>query len=166
MFVKGIILSSYGVNGYAKIKSISNGFNDFFNLKGNKLVLKKECCSSVEVRVENVSLIRNSLLLKFEEFNTPEAIKDLIGFELWVGDEFASKLEEGEYYFGKLIGYELVNSGKALGVVVSFLESGESIFLEVKVGSKLFFIPFLDVYLGDIDRSLKTIELKVLELLE
>ncbi|MBW6187006.1 hypothetical protein KZ870_37825, partial [Pseudomonas aeruginosa] len=59
-----------------------------------------------------------------------------------------------------------VNSGKKLGVIVSFLECGESILLEVKVGSKLFFIPFLDVYLGDIDSSLKTIELKVLELLE
>ncbi|WP_421622566.1 ribosome maturation factor RimM [Borrelia sp. MN22-0132] len=166
MFVKGIILSSYGINGYAKVKSISNGFDDFFDLKGNKLVLKKECCSSIEVKVEDVSLMNHSLLLKFEEFSTPEPIKDLIGFELWVNDEFASKLEEDEYYFGDLIGYKLVNNGKELGVVVSFFECVASILLEVKVGSKLFFVPFLNIYLGDIDQELKTIELKVLDLLK
>ncbi|BCR22106.1 ribosome maturation factor RimM [Borrelia sp. HM] len=166
MFIKGIILSSYGVNGYAKIKSISNDLNDFFALKGHQLILKKESCSSIEVKVENVSLINNSLLVKFEEFNAPEPIKDLVGFELWVNDKFASKLEEDEYYFGELIGYKLVNSGKELGVVVSFSECSKSILLEVKARNKSFFIPFLGVYLGDVDRVLKTIELKVLELLE
>lgn len=104
--------------------------------------------------------------MKFEEFNSPETIKDLIGFELWVDDEFASKLESDEYYFGELIGYKLINNGIELGVVVSFFESVKSILLEVKVGSKLFFIPFLDIYLGYIDRELKTIELKVLDLLK
>ncbi|AWG43049.1 16S rRNA processing protein RimM [Candidatus Borreliella tachyglossi] len=166
MFVKGIILSSYGIHGYAKIKSISNGFDSFFALKGSKLILKKKRYSSIEVRVEDISLINNSLLLKFEEFSAPECIKRLIGFELWIDDEFASKLEEGEYYFGELIGYRLVNNEKELGVVVSFLECGESVILEIKAGNKLFFVPFLDVYLGEIDRRLKTIELRILELLK
>lgn len=142
MFVKGIILSSYGINGYAKVKSISNGFDDFFDLKGNKLVLKKKCCSSIEVKVEDVSLMNHSLLLKFEEFNTPELIKDLIGFELWVNDEFASKLEEGEYYFGELIGYKLVNNGKELGVVVSFLSVLRQFFLKLKLEVNYFLFPF------------------------
>ena len=166
MFIKGIILSSYGINGYAKIRSISNSLSDFFALKGHQLILKKESRSSIKVKVENISFISNSLLVKFEEFNAPEPIKDLVGFELWVNDKFASKLEEDEYYFGELIGYKLINSGKELGVVVSFSECGKSILLEVKTGNKLFFIPFLDVYLGNIDRVLKTIELKILELLE
>ncbi|WP_024653352.1 ribosome maturation factor RimM [Borrelia persica] len=166
MFVKGIILSSYGINGYAKIKSISNDVNDFFCLKGNNLVLKKKDCSSIEVTVEDISLKNNSLLLKFREFSAPEPIKDLIGFELWVGNEFASKLEKDEYYFSELIGYEIVNDGVALGVVVSFFEGVRSVLLEVKVGNKSFFVPFLDVYLGDINREFKTIELKVLELLQ
>ena len=42
MFIKGVILSSYGINGYAKIKSISNDFNRFLGLKGNKLIFKEK----------------------------------------------------------------------------------------------------------------------------
>ncbi|MBB6212809.1 ribosome maturation factor RimM [Borreliella californiensis] len=166
MFIKGVILSSYGVDGYAKVKSISNNFSDFINLKNNKVLLKKNNDSIIEVKVVDVSIKGNSLLLKFEGIDTPEAVKPLIGFELWVGDLLASRLKEGEYYLGKLIGYAIVNNNKKLGEVVSFFEYLNSIFLEVKVGIKFFFIPFLSIYVGDINAQKKTIEIKVLDLLK
>lgn len=112
MFIKGVILSSYGVNGYARVKSISNNFCDFINLKNNKVLLKKSNSSSVEVKVVDVNIKGNSLFLKFEEIDTPEAVRPLIGFELWVDDSLASSLKEGEYYLGKLIGYAIVNNNK------------------------------------------------------
>lgn len=52
MFVKGIILSSYGVNGYAKVKSISNSSSDFFDLKGNKLVLKRNLALQLKLKLK------------------------------------------------------------------------------------------------------------------
>ncbi|AAC67046.1 ribosome maturation factor RimM [Borreliella burgdorferi] len=166
MFIKGVILSSYGVNGYARVKSISNNFCDFINLKNNKVLLKKSNSSSVEVKVVDVNIKGNSLFLKFEEIDTPEAVRPLIGFELWVDDSLASSLKEGEYYLGKLIGYAIVNNNKKLGEVVAFFEYLNSVFLEVRVGIKFFFIPFLSIYIGDINTQEKTIELKVLDLLK
>ncbi|WKC91059.1 ribosome maturation factor RimM [Borreliella carolinensis] len=166
MFIKGVILSSYGVNGYAKVKSISNNFCDFINLKNNKVLLKKNNTSDIEVKVVDVNVRGNSLFLKFEGINTPEAVKPVIGFELWVDDSLASSLKEGEYYLGKLIGYSIVNSNKKLGEVVAFFEYLNNVFLEVKVGIKFFFIPFLSIYIGDINAQEKTIELKVLDLLK
>ncbi|WNY69804.1 ribosome maturation factor RimM [Borreliella andersonii] len=166
MFIKGVILSSYGVNGYAKIKSISNNFCDFIDLKNNKVLLKKINSSAIEVKIVDVSIKGNSLFLKFEGINTPEAVKPLIGFELWVDDLLASSLKEGEYYLGKLIGYAIVNNNKKLGEVIAFFEYLNSVFLEVKVGIRFFFIPFLSVYIGDINVQEKTIELKVLDLLK
>lgn len=166
MFIKGVILSSYGVNGYARVKSISNNFCDFINLKNNKVLLKKSNGSSVEVKVVDVNIKGNSLFLKFEEIDTPEAVRPLIGFELWVDDSLASSLKEGEYYLGKLIGYAIVNNNKKLGEVVAFFEYLNSVFLEVRVGIKFFFIPFLSIYIGDINAQEKTIELKVLDLLK
>ncbi|EEF84522.1 ribosome maturation factor RimM [Borreliella spielmanii] len=166
MFVKGVILSSYGVNGYARIKSISNNFCDFINLKNNKVLLKKSNGFAIEVKVVDVNIKSNSLFLKFEGINTPELVKPLIGFELWVDDSLASSLKEGEYYLGKLIGYTVVNDNRKLGEVVAFFEYLNNVFLEVKVGIKFFFIPFLSIYIGDIDTGEKTIELKVLDLLK
>ncbi len=160
MFIKGVILSSYGVNGYARVKSISNNFCDFINLKNNKVLLKKSNSSSVEVKVVDVNIKGNSLFLKFEEIDTPEAVRPLIGFELWVDDSLASSLKEGEYYLGKLIGYAIVNNNKKLGEVVAFFEYLNSVFLEVRVGIKFFFIPFLSIYIGDINAQEKQLSLR------
>ncbi|AIK18986.1 ribosome maturation factor RimM [Borreliella afzelii] len=165
MFIKGVILSSYGVNGYARIKSISNNFCDFINLKNNKVLLKKSNGFAIEVKVIDVNIKSNSLFLKFEGIDAPESVKPLIGFELWVDDSLASSLKEGEYYLGKLIGYTIVNDNRKLGEVVAFFEYLNNVFLEVKVGIKFFFIPFLNIYIGNIDAGEKTIELKVLDLL-
>lgn len=165
MFIKGVILSSYGVNGYARIKSISNNFCDFINLKNNKVLLKKSNGFAIEVKVTDVNIKSNSLFLKFEGIDAPESVKPLIGFELWVDDSLASSLKEGEYYLGKLIGYTIVNDNRKLGEVVAFFEYLNNVFLEVKVGIKFFFIPFLSIYIGNIDVGEKTIELKVLDLL-
>nr|WP_267506687.1 ribosome maturation factor RimM [Borreliella afzelii] len=165
MFIKGVILSSYGVNGYARIKSISNNFCDFINLKNNKVLLKKSNGFAIEVKVIDVNIKSNSLFLKFEGIDAPESVKPLIGFELWVDDSLASSLKEGEYYLGKLIGYTIVNDNRKLGEVVAFFEYLNNVFLEVKVGIKFFFIPFLNIYIGNIDAEEKTIELKVLDLL-
>ncbi|ABH01971.1 ribosome maturation factor RimM [Borreliella afzelii] len=165
MFIKGVILSSYGVNGYARIKSISNNFCDFINLKNNKVLLKKSNGFAIEVKVIDVNIKSNSLFLKFEGIDAPESVKPLIGFELWVDDSLASSLKEGEYYLGKLIGYTIVNDNRKLGEVVAFFEYLNNVFLEVKVGIKFFFIPFLSIYIGNIDAREKTIELKVLDLL-
>ncbi|AFU75001.1 ribosome maturation factor RimM [Borreliella afzelii] len=165
MFIKGVILSSYGVNGYARIKSISNNFCDFINLKNNKVLLKKSNGFAIEVKVTDVNIKSNSLFLKFEGIDAPESVKPLIGFELWVDDSLASSLKEGEYYLGKLIGYTIVNDNRKLGEVVAFFEYLNNVFLEVKVGIKFFFIPFLNIYIGNIDAGEKTIELKVLDLL-
>ncbi len=142
MFIKGVILSSYGVNGYARVKSISNNFCDFINLKDNKVLLKKSNGFTIEVKVIDVNIKGNSLYLKFEGINTPESVKSLIGFELWVDDSLASSLKEGEYYLGKLIGYTIVNDNRRLGEVVSFFEYLNRVFLEVKVGIKFFLFPF------------------------
>ncbi|OEN13841.1 16S rRNA processing protein RimM, partial [Escherichia coli] len=122
MFIKGVILSSYGVNGYARIKSISNNFCDFINLKNNKVLLKKSNGFAIEVKVIDVNIKSNSLFLKFEGIDAPESVKPLIGFELWVDDSLASSLKEGEYYLGKLIGYTIVNDNRKLGEVVAFFE--------------------------------------------
>ncbi len=160
MFIKGVILSSYGVNGYARIKSISNNFCDFINLKNNKVLLKKSNGFAIEVKVIDVNIKSNSLFLKFEGIDAPESVKPLIGFELWVDDSLASSLKEGEYYLGKLIGYTIVNDNRKLGEVVAFFEYLNNVFLEVKVGIKFFFIPFLNIYIGNIDAKKKQLSLR------
>ena len=108
-----------------------------------------------------------NLLLKFSGIDSPEESKLLADFELWVPKAQAAPLEEGEVYLADLVGCSLVFAGEAKGRVTGFLEGAAAVLLEVeKTDGSNCVVPFMEVYLGDIDLTGRTIELKVDWILE
>lgn len=117
--------------------------------------------------VESTRWTGDNLLLKFAGIDSPEAAKLLADFELWVPRDQAAPLEEGEVYLADLVGCSLIFAGTAKGRVTGYLEGAASILLEVeKTDGTNCVVPFQEVYLGKIDLSGKTIELKVEWILE
>ncbi len=119
------------------------------------------------LRVEAARTVGGGLLLKFAGIDTPEAAKLLADFELWVPKENAAPLEKGEVYLADLAGCSLVSGSEKKGTVTGYLEGGSAVLLEVvKTDGSTCVVPFMDVYLGDIDLTGRTIELKADWLLE
>lgn len=119
------------------------------------------------LRVETSRTVGGGLLLKFAGIDTPEQAKLLADFELWVPKENAAPLEKGEVYLADLAGCALVSGGEKKGMVTGYLEGGSAVLLEVvKTDGSTCVVPFMDVYLGDIDLTGRTIELKADWLLE
>jgi 16S rRNA processing protein RimM len=108
--------------------------------------------------VEKSWLHGGRVVLKFEGFDTPEAARELVGFELAVPESEAVKLEEGEFFEWQLAGCRVETvAGAALGTVAEVLHYGaapvlvvkdeggrehlipmaESICVEINVGEKL-----------------------------
>ncbi len=98
------------------------------------------------------------VVLKFEGFDTPEAARELVGYELAVPESEAVELEDGEFFEWQLTGCRVETlTGGALGTVAEVLHYGaapvlvvrgeggrehliplaESICVEINVGEKL-----------------------------
>lgn len=119
------------------------------------------------LRVEATRWSGDQLLLKFAGVDSPEEAKLLADFELWVPKDQAAPLEEGEVYLADLIGCSLVFAGEARGKVTGFLDGASSVLLEVeKTDGSNCVVPFMEVYLGNIDLTGRTVELKVDWILE
>lgn len=117
--------------------------------------------------VESSRWTGDNLLLKFAGIDSPEASKLLADFELWVPRDQAAPLEDGEVYLADLTGCSLVFAGEVKGRVTGYLEGAASILLEVeKTDGSTVMVPFQEVYLGDIDLTGRTLELKVDWILE
>jgi len=102
------------------------------------------------------------LLWKFRGIDAPEEAKLLADFELWVPREHAAPLEDGEVYLSDLVGCSLVFDGEVKGRVTGFLEGAAKVLLEVeKTDGSACVVPFQDEYLGDIDLSGRTMQLRV-----
>ena len=122
---------------------------------------------SKTLKVEATRWSGENLLLKFVGINSPEEAKLLADFELWVPRDQAAPLKEGEVYLADLIGCSLTFAGEARGKVTGFLEGAAAVLLEVeKTDGSSCVVPFMEVYLGSIDLTGRTVELKVDWILE
>ena len=153
----GYIKTSYGVRGYFKVASYSGETEHFYKLR--TVWLKRQGVTR-QFAVENVTEKSGDILLKLKGIDTPEAAKMFSTWDVTVPREFASPLQEGEFYFCDLFGSTLLHEGKEMGVVKSVIDSGASHLLEIECEKGIVLVPFLDRFIGEVDTKSKTIELK------
>lgn len=147
-----------------KVLSYSGVFDHFETLK---TVSAHKGSVEKTLRVEATRWTGDHLLLKFVGIDSPEEAKLLADFELWVPRGQGAPLEEGEVYLADLVGCQLTFEGTTKGRVTGFLEGAQAVLLEVeKADGSTCVVPYQAVYLGDVDLTGKTIELKVDWILE
>ncbi|HEX5708035.1 MAG TPA: ribosome maturation factor RimM [Pyrinomonadaceae bacterium] len=75
--------------------------------------------------VESHWLHGTRVVLKFENYDSPESAQSLVGCELAVPESEAVELEEGEFYEWQLVGCRVETvEGRALGEVKELLRTG------------------------------------------
>ena len=159
----GFIRTSYGVKGDIKVSSYSGETAHFFRLK--EVFLKKGSAQK-RFSVERVQEQNGDLILKLRTLDSPEAAKMYATWDIMVPREFASPLEEGEFYYCDLFGSVLIHNGSRMGVVKSVIDNGASALLEIECDAdedgkkRTVLVPFLDQFIGEVDTKNKTIELK------
>ena len=116
--------------------------------------------------MERVQVLNGDILLKLRTLDSPEAAKMYATWDIMVPREFASPLEEGEFYYCDLFGSVLLHDGNRMGVVKSVIDNGASALLEIECDpdtegkKRTVLVPFLDQFIGQVDTEGKTIELK------
>ena len=152
------------MKGEVKVLSYSGEYGHFEKL-GSVSARKGTAVKTLKVEATRSS--GGGMLLKFAGIDTPEQAKLLADFELWVPKENAAPLDAGEVYLADLAGCALVFGGEEKGKVTGYLEGGSAVLLEVvKTDGSTCVVPFMNVYLGNIDLTGRTIELKADWLLE
>ena len=157
----GTIIDAFGLDGTAKIKSSTDRGEQRYKV-GAKLFL----CKGNDRREVTVESYRSSHVIdfvKFEEFNTPEEIKELKGSTIEVIKD-RKDLEVGYYFYSDLEGCIILDEDKnELGIVSKVEEFPAQITLRVKRNNKPdFFVPFIKQFILNVDIDKKTITIKVI----
>lgn len=160
----GKIRTSFGIHGEVKVHSFSGEFDHLSQLE--KVTLRGPSIEKIMI-VESSRLAGDTLIMKFQGIDSPEAAKLLAGLEIWLDRRQAAPLAKGEYYMTDLMGCRIVSSTGDKGEVTGYLEGGATELLEVrKADGSTVILPFADQYLGEVDLIEKKIELKVDWILE
>lgn len=152
--------TTHGVRGFLKVKVLSDDVDRF--LSQEAVYLRDDRGRETRLEIEQSMVSGDNVLVKFAGVDTPEAGKRYNGLYLWIPREDASQLEEGEYYLADLIGCEVYAQGVLHGEVVAIVEGAQAELLEVKKSESgdLAYLPFMDVYVLNVDVRSRRIELR------
>lgn len=160
----GVLKGPHGLKGSIKLKSFSGEVDHLFNLE--RVELRHEGKTKI-LTIDEIILHGNEPLIHFEGIDSPEAARALNGWELWVERDNAAMLEAGEFYVADLMDSSIIVHGETVGKVGAILDGPQSLLLEVthEIDKKVFLIPFMAPFIGNVDIEKKEIELLNEELL-
>ena len=105
-----------------------------------------------EAEVESVWDFRGEPVFKFVGVDSISAAEPLAGREVCIPPEERAQLEEGEYFFGDIVGCDAqAVDGSKLGTIAGWQELPGQVLFEVEEGGKTFLVPFVDAIFREID---------------
>jgi 16S rRNA processing protein RimM len=158
-FVIGVVGSSFGLEGFVKVKPFSG---DIENLLRLREVTLRRSGTEQKLTIAESAAAPPVALIRFTGVTSPEAAKALNGAEIIVGRSLASPLYDGEFYIEDLKGLAVVSgkSGDILGRITDVVEGGAADLVEVRLESgDVRLVPFRTEFFSGIypDRGTATL---------
>ena len=154
----------FGLKGEAHAFSLTS-FPKLRFKKGYKYLLENERTGqSLTLTLTRCSINGDTLVLGFEEIHTPEEAATLKE-GLLIMDKADAPMPKGYVRYSELVGMTAIDDeGKELGTLLEVCEFATTPSLRFKkVGGGVFYAPFIDKFVGDIDYEKKTIAIHVME---
>jgi 16S rRNA processing protein RimM len=152
------ILSVYGKDGFVKITSYSDFPERFFDLK---FVFVDFFGEKRKIRVENIHKLKNSFVMKLENFNTQKDCGFLVGKDVFVDSENLIKLPENTFFIHDLIGSRVFQGTVLLGTLSEvFSVPSNDVYVITGTDEKEILIPAAAAYIESFDSGNKILKLK------
>jgi len=160
-FIVARISSIAGTKGFVKIELFTDFperfyklrkiFTDFFNDKK-------------ELKIQCVKKIKNSILLKFENFNSDKDVNILVGKDLFINEDELVRLPANQAYIHEIVGSIVLKNDVKIGTVADMiiLKSNNVYVIEQNNGDELL-IPAINDYVEKFDSIKKLLILKPIE---
>lgn len=155
----GYISKTHGLKGHVTLRIKEDIFIDEEKITSIFLDING---SQVPYFVEEIKHTNQGYLVKFENIDSIETSKKLIGKTAYCLEEFITEDEESLKYF---IGYTVIDSKHGnIGTIVDIDDKTENVVITVAhpSGAEII-LPFNDALLNEIDDDLKTVDLNAPE---
>ncbi|MDD3923599.1 MAG: ribosome maturation factor RimM [Erysipelotrichaceae bacterium] len=156
----GKIINTFGIKGEVKVHIITD-FPDQRFQSGNRLYLN----DSQGIRslvIENVRYHKDNALILFEDINDINQVLNLKGLDLFVDKDQIQELDNG-HYSNDLIGLNVYEGDEMIGEVIDVEFYPAHSILKVKTKDKLIRIPYVDAFIKDVDIKQKKVLVELIE---
>lgn len=145
----GKIINVHGVKGEVKILPLTDDINRFYSLESVFIIKER---SIIPLRITNVRMHKNAVLITFEEITTRNQAEELKGLYLNIKREEAVELSEDQYFITDLIGIEVYSTEEEkVGVIKEVLQTSPIDVYVIKTQTKEILVPALKEFFKEID---------------
>ena len=148
----------YNYDGSVVIKSFSDFPERFFELKK---VYFNFFGKPKELEIENTRRVENSIVVKFQRFNSEEDVRFLIGKLIYISEDKLSDLPDDTYYIHDLVGCDVFIDVEFFGKLKDVLRlPNNDIYLVQKTNGDEIMIPAVERFIKNINKDEKKIILE------
>jgi 16S rRNA processing protein RimM len=169
LVIIGTILKVSGLKGSLKIKVLTDfperfeHINKVYLVKGNKLFTNKYNNSHI-FNIENLSLNKNQLKLKFLLYDNIDDASELKDCSICIELKDRVKLEKDNYYYDELINMNVFSGSQYLGKVKKVENYGsDDLLLVGNKDEKEFYIPMRKQFIKNIDLNKNEISVTLID---
>lgn len=159
----GTIVNTFGIRGELKVKIFTDFPEERFK-KGNTILLEQEGSVKEQV-VESYREHKGMALVMLKGINSINEVEKYKNSDLYIPKDQLHQLEEGEFYFFELVGFEVVDDkGTKVGFVKIVEEGTTSNYLRVEKEDKTTsLVPFMEPFVLRVNKEAKRIMIKPIE---
>ncbi|TKX30526.1 ribosome maturation factor RimM [Campylobacter aviculae] len=149
-----------GLKGYIKLHNLSDFTSQF--KKGTSFFIEN---GQKKIIIKSYNHANSSVL--FEEYENVEKSKELVNTILYQSIEITRKtckLQKDEFFYFDILKCQVFYENQNLGKVSNILEVGSTFLFEIQTSenfakkfAKIFFIPYIDKFIDNIDIEKKSI---------
>ncbi|WP_288867565.1 ribosome maturation factor RimM [uncultured Sneathia sp.] len=155
VYYVGHITTTHKLMGAVKI---STSFQILEDIVGKRVIASKN--DNIKIlfvkKVEGFNGKR--AIISFDEINGIDDAKEIIDADISIRKDLVPEYEEEK----SIIGYKVLNFNESIGQVVDVMENKAQDILVVK-GEKEILIPFIDVFVKEIDDEREEIQVELIE---
>lgn len=157
----GVITSPHGVRGEAKVYPTTDDPQRFKKLKQ---VYLDRGNGMERLHITGVKFLKQMVILKFAEFDTPEQIDLLRKKSILVAREDAVPLGADEYFIADLIGMQVfTEDGEKFGEIIDVMETGANdVYVVDSVSCGQVLIPAIKECIRSLDVETERMEIHLL----
>lgn len=158
----GTIVRGFGIKGEVKIKILTDVPEDRFKVK-RKLIAQQDGKEQI-LTVVSLRFHQEHALVTFEGYPDLTSVEPLVGSHLWVNvTDIDTSMHKGFYAY-QLIGLNALDQdGNVLGIVSEVMATNANDVLRIKTSAKDILVPYLPVFVKEVNLINKSIKLELWE---
>lgn len=154
----GQVIKSHGLKGEVSIALDVDFPEEYQELESVFLLINEKL---VPFFIEYIQINGNKAIVKFEDIDAIEDTADILKTSLFLPLDFLPELTDGGYYFHQLVGCEVFQTNKPLGIVKEVIDLSSNELLVVIVNQHEVLIPIQDEILKKVDVKNKRIDVEL-----